>query len=245
MISPPAPKITMANAIGIEQLKTFLQDYVNVISIDIFSGSKKTSDKPIKVCRRDKGDLIDQVVQFFTTFAIDDNKNSLFTLIVKVNPSESKITELVQFTFQMEKKEIGLAVNGTPMYQQQTTDPKLFELYSEVGFLRAENKRLQAENEKLNFEIAEMDAELSEAAEIGAIEDPIEKYLPMFMPMLGKLFGAPTNTVNGVEDMELSGIISELQNIDPNFKQNMFLLLKLAKNKPTIYKMAVSQLNSL
>lgn len=234
-----------AGITGIDNLKTWLQNCTNPSRIDIYLGSKPAGGVFMSCCL-DKGDLINQIESLFCNFASGPNSTKFYTICVMQDKKKDPIAQTT-FAMEYEKNESYLVVNGAPsqQHQQQTTDPKLFELYSEVGFLRAENKRLQAENEKLNFEIAEMDAELSEAAEIGKIEDPIEKYLPMFMPMLGKLFGAPTNTVNGVEDMELTGIISELQTIDPNFKQNMFLLLKLAKNKPTIYKMAVSQLNSL
>jgi hypothetical protein len=234
-----------AGITGIDNLKTWLQNCINPSRIDIYLGNKPAGGVWMSCCL-DKGDLIDQVENIFCTMVPGPNATKFFTICVMQDKKKDPIAQTT-FAKEFEKNESNLVVNGpSTQIQQQQMDPKTFEMIMEFGELKSENKRLHEKNQELNFKIAEMNAQLDEAeAQIGEIEDPIEKYLPMFMPMLGKLFGAPTNTVNGVEDMELTGIISELQTIDPNFKQNMFLLLKLAKNKPTIYKMAVSQLNSL
>lgn len=234
-----------AGITGIDNLKTWLQNCTNPSRIDIYLGSKPAGGVFMSCCL-DKGDLIDQIESLFCNFASGPNSTKFYTICVMQDKKKDPIAQTT-FAMEYEKNESNLVVNGpSTQIQQQQMDPKTFEMIMEFGELKSENKRLHEKNQELNFKIAEMNAQLDEAeAQIGEIEDPIEKYLPMFMPMLGKLFGAPTNTVNGVEDMELTGIISELQTIDPNFKQNMFLLLKLAKNKPTIYKMAVSQLNSL
>lgn len=236
-----------AGITGIDNLKTWLQNCINPSRIDIYLGSKPAGGVFMSCCR-DKGDLIDQVEFIFDNLVPLPNATKFYTICVMQDKKKDPIAQTT-FAKEFEKNENNLVVNGAPLQQQQQQqqmDPKAIEFGKEIGHLQSENKRLEAENQRLNFEMDQMDAKLVEAeAQIGGIEDPIEKYLPMFMPMLGKLFGAPTNTVNGVEDMELTGIINELQSIDPNFKQNMFLLLKLAKNKPTLYKMAVSQLNSL
>lgn len=230
---------------GIDNLKTYLQSYQHVTSVKIYCGSKKTAT-PSAICCRDNGNVEEQLENYFCTFAAGDNNTKTYYVLVCGSP-KGKEVDVVGFTFSMELKPQGLAVNGTSaMVMQQQTDPKLFELYSEVGFLRAENKRLQAENERLSMDLQEVEQELNEAAEIGQVVDPIEKYLPYIAPMLSKLFGVENTPVNGFgDDLELNNIIAELQQIDSNFKNNMFLLLKLAKNKPTIYKMAVAQLNSL
>lgn len=231
-----------ADITGLDNLQNNLLNYKNVTSVHIYTGSRQNAT-PAAICCLDNGNLMDQVCNYFNNFAIGENANKIYFLKVKARP-KTTVTDLIAFTFSMENKTQSIAVNGP--VQNNTTDPKLFELYSEVGYLRAENKRLQAENEKLNFDVTELEQELNEAAEIGAVEDPIEKYMPYIQPVLNKLLGIG-NAVNGIEneDIELSGIVQELSDIDPNFKNNLFLLLKLAKNKPMIYKMAVQQLTSL
>ena len=229
---------------GLDSLQNKLLNYKNVTSVHIYAGSRK-SKSPEEICCLDNGNLMDQLCNYFNNVAIGELVNKIYFLKVKARP-KTTVTDLIAFTFSMENKTQSIAVNGMNTMQQNTTDPKLFELYSEVGYLRAENKRLQAENDRLNADVSELEQELSEVAEIGAVEDPMEKYMPYIQPVLNKLLGIG-NAVNGIEneDIELSGIVQELSDIDPNFKNNLFLLLKLAKNKPMIYKMAVQQLTSL
>lgn len=233
-----------AEVFGIENLKSYIETYKNITNVHIYAGNRKQSVSGA-ICSRDNGNVLEQVETYFNTHAIGENSSKTYYILLKAE-NKNKEIDVVGFTFAMESKLQSLAVNGTMHQAPSQNDSKIYELYSEVGYLRAENKRLQAENEKLNFEVAELSSELEENAEIGAVEDPIEKYMPYFAPMLGKLFGLESTPVNGVSnDLELSNIITELQTIDPNFKENMFLLLKLAKNKPLIYKMAVNHLTSL
>lgn len=229
-----------ADITGLDNLQNNLLNYKNVTSVHIYTGGRQT---PAAICCLDNGNLTEQLNNYFNNFAVGENANRIYFLKVKARPNKT-ITDLIAFTFSMENKTQTFAVNGP--VQNNTTDPRFFELYEEVGSLRATNKGLQAENEKLNFHVTELKQALNEEAEMGAIDDPIEKYMPYIQPVLNKLLGI-SNAVNGIEneDMELSGIVQELSDIDPNFKNNLFLLLKLAKNKPMIYKMAVQQLTSL
>lgn len=234
-----------ADIVGLEKLKTNLSGYSNMTSVYIYAGSRKLSI-PAAICSHNNGNVLDQVESYLTEHATGENATKYYYVVVKTQGSK-KENEVVGFTFAMETKNNLVAVNGPAPYQQQNqTDPKVYELYSELGYLRAENKRLAAENARLSAELLEADNELNEMAEIGAVEDPVEKYMPYLAPILGKMFGIETTPVNGVnEDIELSSILTELQKLDPEFKNNMFKLLKLAKNKPFLYKQAVKMLNDL
>ena len=242
-----------ADCTGIENLKEKLATYKNVYAIHVFSNTGANKKVPKAICSHENGDIFEQLERFFEN---NENAQKEHKLLVKAKPSE-KLVDLINITFQYMEKQT-YAVNGQAPSQPSGHNPQEFaksmELYMEVGFLRAENKRLQAENAQLQskindleVEVAEMAGELEEAEMNGVEENPIEKFKE-YLPYIGMLFNKPTqapNVVNGVEDVELNGIIAELQTIDKNFKENMFRLLKLAKNKPEVYKMAVGYLNNL
>jgi hypothetical protein len=228
-----------AEVFGIENLKSYLETYKNITNVHIYAGNRKQSVSGA-VCSRDNGNVLEQVETYFTTHASGENSTKTYYILLKAE-NKNKEVDVVGFTFSMESKTASLVVNGTS-HQAPAENNRINDLYYQLGVLQTENKDLRAENEELKIELSQ----LEENAEISGIEDPLEKYMPYIAPMLGKLFGLENTPVNGVNsDIELSNIIAELQNIDPDFKNNMFLLLKLAKNKPMIYKMAVKQLTSL
>lgn len=228
-----------AEVFGIENLKSYLETYKNITNVHIYAGNRKTAVASA-ICSSNNGNVEDQLETYFTTHASGENSTKTYYILLKAE-NKNKEVDVVGFTFSMESKTASLAVNGTSN-QAPAENNRINDLYYQLGVLQTENKDLRAENEELKIELSQ----LEENAEISGIEDPLEKYMPYIAPMLGKLFGLENTPVNGVNsDIELSNIIAELQNIDPDFKNNMFLLLKLAKNKPMIYKMAVKQLTSL
>lgn len=229
-----------AEVFGIDNLKSYIETYKNITNVHIYAFSNSKKSVASAICSRDNGNVLEQVETYFYTNAIGENSTKTYYILLKAE-NKNKEIDVVGFTFSMESKTASLAVNGTSN-QAPAENNRINDLYYQLGVLQTENKDLRAENEELKIELSQ----LEENAEISGIEDPLEKYMPYIAPMLGKLFGLENTPVNGVNsDIELSNIIAELQNIDPDFKNNMFLLLKLAKNKPMIYKMAVKQLTSL
>jgi hypothetical protein len=229
-----------AEVFGIDNLKSYIETYKNITNVHIYAFSNSKKSVASAICSRDNGDLLEQVETYLNLSASGENSTKTYYILLKAE-NKNKEVDVVGFTFSMESKTASLAVNG-PSHQAPAENNRINDLYYQLGDMQRHNNQLQAENQELKQELAI----LQENAEISGIEDPLEKYMPYIAPMLGKLFGLENTPVNGVNsDIELSNIIAELQNIDPDFKNNMFLLLKLAKNKPMIYKMAVKQLTSL
>lgn len=229
-----------AEVFGIDNLKSYIETYKNITNVHIYAFSNSKKSVASAICSRDNGDLLEQVETYLNLSASGENSTKTYYILLKAE-NKNKEVDVVGFTFSMESKTASLAVNGTSN-QAPAENNRINDLYYQLGDMQRHNNQLQAENQELKQELAI----LQENAEISGIEDPLEKYMPYIAPMLSKLFGLENTPVNGVNsDIELSNIIAELQNIDPDFKNNMFLLLKLAKNKPMIYKMAVKQLTSL
>lgn len=241
-----------ANIKNLDSVINHIASFTNVSKVEILE--KESSKHVICVCSLANGDVLENVKKFLTDRESENNSETWFCKVyLKGNNTKSvEGKDYVGFSFQLCERQ-RIAVNG-PINPPAASDKSQMEMYMELGYLRAENRRLVQENQILQSDIETLEAEL-EGAEVSGPEDPMEKYkqyaelATSFMPVLNALgFGASVarpNVVNGVEDLELNSIVSELQKVDENLKENLFKLLKLAKDKPMMYKMAVGYLNNL
>jgi hypothetical protein len=241
-----------ANIKGTDSVINHIASFTNVVKVEILE--KESSKHVICVCTIVNGDILENVKKFLTEREAEQNAENWFCKVYLkgVNTKSTEGKDYVGFSFQICEKQ-KYQVNGINQVQPAHDQKGMMEMYMEVGFLRAENRRLQNENKMLQDEVDELSSELSES-EISGPDDPMQKYkqyaeiAAQFMPVLGALGLVPNqavNVVNGHEDIELHSIVTELQAVDKNLKQNLFKLLKLAKEKPAMYSMAVGYLNQL
>jgi molecular chaperone GrpE (heat shock protein) len=243
-----------ANIKGTENVINHIASFTNVAKVEILE--KETSKHVISFCTIVNGDILENVKKFLTVRESEQNAENWFCKVYLkgTNTKSAEGKDYVGFSFQICEKQ-KFAVNGTINHSnnQMQDHKEAISMYVELGYLKAENKRLHNENLALQAEIDELSSELNES-EINGLEDPMAKYKQYaelagaFMPVLSALGFAPAgaaNVVNGHEDIELHSIVTELQAVDKNLKQNLFKLLKLAKEKPAMYNMAVGYLNQL
>jgi len=243
-----------ANIKGLKSVISHLENFSNITKIEVCE--KESSKRAVIICSRiNTEDPLTKLIAFLTE-RTEENNMDLWYCKVYVrgdNVKETSGKDYIGFTFTLNDR-APVAVNGPQTYKPDNMDhSKIYELYAESGYLKAENKRLVAENIALQAENQQLLSELDEAAEISGTPTAIDKakeyaeLANMFTPILAGLgiLKVP-NVVNGLEpDHELDNIVGELKILDPDLKENLFKLLKLAKNKPAIYKMAISYLNSM
>lgn len=243
-----------ANIKGISNIIAHLENFTNITKIEICE--KESSKRAVIVCSLINSEDPKLKIKSFLQERADENNTDCWYCKVFVKGEHTTATagkDYIGFTFTLMDK-VQLAVNGPQPYKIDAMDhSKFYELYAESGYLKAENKRLVAENLALQNELNELNAELDEAEQNSATVTGIDKakeyaeLANMFAPILQGLgiLKAP-NVVNGIgEDLELENIVLELSKLDPNLKDNLFKLLKLAKNKPQVYNMAIGYLNSM
>ena len=77
----------------------------------------------------------------------------------------------------------------------------------------------------------------------------IEGIIGTVLPTLGLggsfgMAGVPIGSVQDDSKRKVIECVNKLLRVDPNFPDNIEKLCNLAENKPTVYQMAVQQLNS-
>lgn len=124
-------------------------------------------------------------------------------------------------------------------------------LMRELSDQKIENMRLQMQM----MQKSEMDV-LNKKLEALSEGSPLDKYLPVLMPMFQKISGMPMANaapgIHGVEEEEskatakdkLKSAINRLAKADKQLIANLTKLADLAEQKPEVYKMAIAQLNS-
>jgi len=231
----------MPNIVGTDNLVKHL-DTLHISKLDLLERAN-SKYSIASFCKAD-GDIKEQLL---TYLELQTAQNNLFqSYFVRLIVEGAKAAP-IGFTFALAAPAAKLVVNGStaPVAPAE----RYYELFLEVGTLRAENKQLETEIYQLRAEIDELELELEEI-EAAKVTGTPESQLAPYLSMIGQIKDIfnPTlapNIVNGTNDMELLAIVTELEQLDENLKDNLFKLLKLAKNKPMIYKMAITQLNSL
>lgn len=118
--------------------------------------------------------------------------------------------------------------------------------------LALENQRLAFENTLLQKQIEEEeDFEEEEPEQIGAIgqiQNAVMAKLPELIDMLISGFltqSKPQSNMNLGIGSNIDELITEFKTINPNIENDLAKLLKLAKEKPTLFKMLIENLRSM
>jgi len=123
---------------------------------------------------------------------------------------------------------------------------------------------LSKENEIARLQDRIEDLQRKHEQDLASAKNPQELIKQVAPSILGAVQGLdlssfgkkPQAPMNGVDTMEkptntqdkqalMVQAVNKLINLDPNFSQNICKLAELAERNPTVYKMAVNQLNSL
>jgi hypothetical protein len=107
--------------------------------------------------------------------------------------------------------------------------------------------QLDALNDRLNaletFEEEEEDEE--DNSFVGTLQESLKDKMPQLIDfVLGALSPKPQIQTNGI-GANIDEIITEFRAINPNIESDLQKLLELAKTKPDLFKMLISQLRAM
>jgi hypothetical protein len=121
--------------------------------------------------------------------------------------------------------------------------------------LAIENERLKNTLERMEERLNDLennddDEDLDEPQNVsmlGAVEDALKDRLPQLIDLaIGMLTNkAMSNNIPVALGSNIDEIISEFRTINPNIESDLFKLLQLAKTKPELFNMLITQLRSM
>lgn len=117
--------------------------------------------------------------------------------------------------------------------------------------LALENQRLEFEKHLLEKELAEEDdfdddEEENNVGMIGAIQSTVMQKLPALIDILIMQMAPKNNpTLPGGLGSNIDEIISEFRILNPSIESDLQKLLELAKTKPDLFKLLITQLRSM
>ena len=115
--------------------------------------------------------------------------------------------------------------------------------------LALENQRLEFEKHLLEKELSENDFDDDEPENIGmmgAIQETVMGKLPALIGLLIMTMAPKqNNTIPSGIGSNIDEILFEFKKINPSIESDLQKLLELAKNKPDLFKMLITQLRSM
>jgi regulator of replication initiation timing len=233
--------------IGLEAINENLEN-LHFDAIGVFHG-KLEKFKKIAADGEDEADLILAFNQWADRMLLSNPINSqLYAIQLYELPEGAKnIRGTTSFTFMLcdkVKQNLGspASVNSNFISQKELN-------------LALENQRLAFENSLLQKQIEEEAFEEDEEEEepigaIGQIQNAVMAKLPELIDMLISGFltqSKPTqsNNMNLGIGSNIDEVIAEFKTINPNIENDLGKLLKLAKEKPSLFNMLIQQLRAM
>jgi len=237
----------LAEFIGIDAINSNLEN-LNFDAIGVYQGKLEK----FKKIATDDAEEEDLILAF----------NQWADRMLQSNPINSQLYAIQLYEF---PKEGGKNLRGTTSFtfmlcdkvKQNIQAPAIsnnnFISQKELN-LALENQRLAFENSLLQKQIEEEeDLEEDEPEEIGAIgqiQNAVMAKLPQLIDMLiaGFLTQSNNNTQSNMNlgiGSNIDDLIIEFKKINPNIENDLAKLLKVAKEKPTLFKMLIENLRAM
>jgi hypothetical protein len=238
----------LAEFIGVEAINENLEN-LNFDAIGVYQG-KLEKFKKIATDDCEEADLILAFNQWADRMLQSNPINSqLYAIQLYEFPKEGgkNLRGTTSFTFMLcdrVKQNIGQSAPATNN-QNYISQKELN--------LALENQRLAFENSLLQKQIEEEeDFEEEEPEEIGAIgqiQNAVMAKLPQLIDMLIAGFLTQSNktqsNINLGIGSNIDELITEFKTINPNIENDLAKLLKVAKEKPTLFNMLIENLRSM
>lgn len=238
----------LAEFIGVEAINENLEN-LNFDAIGVYQG-KLEKFKKIATDDCEEADLILAFNQWADRMLQSNPINSqLYAIQLYEFPKEGgkNLRGTTSFTFMLcdrVKQNISGAVPATNN-QNYISQKELN--------LALENQRLAFENSLLQKQIEEEeDFEEEETEQIGAIgqiQNAVMAKLPQLIDMLIAGFltqsNKPQSNMNLGIGSNIDELITEFKTINPNIENDLAKLLKVAKEKPTLFKMLIENLRAM
>jgi hypothetical protein len=236
----------LAEFIGLEAINENLEN-LNFDAIGVYQG-KLEKFKTIATDDVDEADLIQSFNQWAERMLKSNPLNSeLYAIQLYEAPKDGfkNLKGTTSFTFMLtdrQKQNVNVSAPRNENYISQ----------KELN-LALENQRLAFENTLLQKQLAEeaFDDDEEEAEPVGAlgqIQNSIIAKLPDLIDMLISGFltqKTQSNNMNLGIGSNIDEIITEFKSINPNIENDLAKLLKVAKEKPTLFKMLIENLRAM
>ena len=236
----------LAEFIGLEAINENLEN-LNFDAIGVYQG-KLEKFKTIATDDVDEADLIQSFNQWAERMLKSNPLNSeLYSIQLYEAPKDGfkNLKGTTSFTFMLTDRQKQNVNTPGPRNENYISQKELN--------LALENQRLAFENTLLQKQLAEeaFDDEEEEEAEpvgaLGQIQNSIIAKLPDLIDMLisGFLTQKTQSNMNLGIGSNIDEIITEFKSINPNIENDLAKLLKVAKEKPTLFKMLIENLRAM
>lgn len=240
----------LAEFIGVEAINENLEN-LNFDAIGVYQG-KLEKFKKIATDDCEEADLILAFNQWADRMLQSNPINSqLYAIQLYEFPKEGgkNLRGTTSFTFMLSdkvKQNIGQTI---PITNNQN-----YISQKELN-LALENQRLAFENTLLQKQLEEEEAfededeEVEQIGAIGQIQNAVMAKLPQLIDMLIAGFltqsNKPQSNMNLGIGSNIDELITEFKTINPNIENDLAKLLKVAKEKPTLFKMLIENLRAM
>jgi hypothetical protein len=130
-------------------------------------------------------------------------------------------------------------------------------VHKDTMLLAIENANLKNKNETLESRLSDLESRFDNLDEdedieeapvgmIGALEQAVQEKMPMLIDVLVGMLTAPkTTSISTGIGSNIDEIISEFKTINPDIESDLYKLLQIAKTKPDLFKMLITQLRNM
>lgn len=237
-----------AEFVGLDAITRNLERY-EFDGIAVFRGKEEPFRR-----YAEEGDSTENLIDAFEAWATDmlnSNPNNFQTYKVQLYEypeGAKKRRGTVSFSFQLQ------ATPATNPFSKKEAIVGGDMVHKDTMLLAIENERLKNQLGLLEARLSEIENEEEEEEEdqpesttmLGAVEDAFKDRLPQLIDLaIGMLTQKMVQPVPVALGSNIDEIISEFRQINPNIESDLFKLLQLAKNKPELFKMLITQLRSM
>lgn len=237
-----------AEFVGLDAITRNLERY-EFDGIAVFRGKEEPFRR-----YAEEGDSTENLIDAFEAWATDmlnSNPNNFQTYKVQLYEypeGAKKRRGTVSFSFQLQ------ATPATNPFSKKEAIVGGDMVHKDTMLLAIENERLKNQLGLLEARLSEIENEEEEEEEnqpenttmLGAVEDAFKDRLPQLIDLaIGMLTQKMVQPVPVALGSNVDEIISEFRQINPNIESDLFKLLQLAKNKPELFKMLITQLRSM
>jgi hypothetical protein len=208
----------------------------------------------------EEGESKEDIIEAFTEWC-EDMLNS--------NPNNFAIYKVQLYEYPNgAKKRKGTTAFSFQLTEQPTTNPFTKKennamsgdyVHKDTMLLAIENANLKNKNESLEQRLQGLeerfnnldedideDVDESPVGMIGALELAVQEKMPMLIDVLVGMLTAPkTMPVGSSIGSNIDEIISEFKTINPDIESDLYKLLQIAKTKPDLFKMLITQLRNM
>lgn len=242
----------LAEFIGIDAINENLEN-LNFDAIGVYQG-KLEKFKKIATDDCEEADLINSFNQWAERMLQSNPINSqLYAIQLYDFPKDGgkNLRGTTSFTFMLCDK-VKQNLNTNTKIEQNFITPKELNLALENQRLAFENSLLQKQLEDDLEDDEDDEDDLPEVGAIGQIQNAVMAKLPQLIDMLIAGFLTPNNTQSNTQSNMNLGIgsnidelIIEFKKINPNIENDLAKLLKIAQEKPQLFKMLIQNLRAM